>query len=158
MGGVDVVDGGFVADHVGLPSRRNVSRLHDWMRSGRPSDLRTRSRPCRARREAWLPRNSSMPPSGEVCCQSSTQAASAPTCFFAGEGEFHVLQASFAESEEEDAVVGGNIDEAVAGEILEHALADAVVWGRDAEGEGVAGAFGASGLCGRPRRSPGAVR
>ena len=53
------------------------------------------------------------------------------------------MQTSFTESEEEDAEIGGNIHESVFGELLEHALADAVVRGRDAEGEGVAGAFGA---------------
>ena len=85
--------------------------------------------------------NSSMPPAGVVCRQSSTQAASAPTCSSPAR-HAHVFQAAFGEGEEDDAVVGGDIDEAVSGEIFEHALADPVVGGIDAEGEGVAGVGG----------------
>ena len=62
--------------------------------------------------------------------------------FLAGDGHFHVLESTLVEGEEEDAVVGGDVDEAVFGEILEHAFADPVVGGGDAEGESVAGAGG----------------
>ena len=54
--------------------------------------------------------------------------------FLAGDRQLHILQTAFAEGEEEDPVVGGDVDEAVAREVLEHALADAVVGGCDAEG------------------------
>ena len=62
--------------------------------------------------------------------------------FFAGDRHLHVLQPALVEGEEEDTVVGGDVDQAVSGEILEHAFADPVVGGSDAEGEGVAGAGG----------------
>ena len=95
-------------------------------RGGRPGCRRIGA--CRRRREFWS--------------KARTQAGSAPICCFAGESDGHVLKAAFGEGEEDDAVVGGDVDEAMAGEVFEHAFADAVIGGGDAEGEGVAGAFG----------------
>ena len=81
-----------------------------------------------------------MPPSAEVCCQSSDPGGVGADLFLAGERQFHILRPRLLKASRIDAVVGGDIDQAVAGEVLEHALADAVIGGCDAEGKGVAGA------------------
>ena len=61
---------------------------------------------------------------------------------FAGELQLHVLQTALGECQEDDAVIGGHVDQAVAGEILEHAFADAIIGGLDAERERMTGVFG----------------
>ncbi len=63
--------------------------------------------------------------------------------FLAGERDAQILLSAFAEGENDGAVVGGDIDEAVLCEFLKHALADAIVGGFDAEGERMTGSFGA---------------
>ena len=90
-----MVHGGFVADHMAL-----LGMLRPRLYAQRQSIGLTREDlPCRARWEAWLPRNSSTPPSGEVCCQSSTQASVRADRFFACRSEFHVFKTSFTESQ-----------------------------------------------------------
>ena len=58
--------------------------------------------------------------------------------------ELQLFQAALGEGEKDDTVVGGDIDQAVSGEILQHAFAQAVVGGA---------AFRARGRAGRLRRT-----